>query len=289
MTGQGQMQIRWGLFLIGPVIASLLLFVIPQVAFLQGSFFGNLGYGQISTDLTADNYLQFFTDGFYFRSLLLTIGLSVLTVIFTVGLGLPAAYGLARWRSPWRSFWVTLLVASALITVVIKALGLMVLLSTNGPINKFIMWVGLTDMPVQLLNNNTGATIGLVHYTLPLVVLVLFSVIQTIPASLEEAARTLGGSEWTGIRRVVLPLAVPGIIASGLMSFNLSMGTFTSTALLGGGKVMTVPILIQRKAIFEVNYPFAAASSVILLLSALLINVLVFELGRRFQKHQVGK
>src|SRR5690606_25132800 len=113
---------------------------------------------------------------------------------------------------------------------------------------------------------------------LPLVVLVLFSVIQTIPTSLEEAARTLGGSEWVALKRVVLPLAVPGIIASGLMSFNLAMGTFTSTALLGGGKVMTVPILIQRKAIFEVNYPFAAASSVLLLLSALVINMAVFEL-----------
>jgi len=91
MMGQRQMQIRWGMFLIAPVIVSLLLFVIPQVAFLHGSFFGNLGYGQISTELTTQNYLEFFTDNFYLRSLLLTVGLSVLTVVFTVGLGLPAA------------------------------------------------------------------------------------------------------------------------------------------------------------------------------------------------------
>jgi putative spermidine/putrescine transport system permease protein len=178
---------------------------------------------------------------------------------------------------------VTVLVASAVITVVIKALGLMVLMSSDGPLNQAIVGLGISQAPLRLLSNEIGATVGLVHYTLPLVILVLFSVTQTIPETLEEAARTLGASTWHTMYRVVLPLALPGLVAAGLMAFNLSMGTFTSTALLGGGKVLTLPILIERKAILEVNYPFAAASAMVLLVSALAINLLIFELARRFQ------
>ena len=166
---------------------------------------------------------------------------------------------------------VTLLIASSLVTVVIKALGLMVLLSVNGPINKGLMVLGMIDHPIRLLNNDVGVTLGLVHYTLPLVVLVLFSVVQTIPESLEEAASSLGAGPWRAMYRVVLPLAMPGLVAAGLMAFNLAMGTFTSTALLGGGKVLTLPILIERKAILEVNYPVAATISMMLLLAGILV------------------
>ena len=278
------MRVRWDLFLALPILASLLLFVAPQVAFLRGSLFENLGYGQIGTALTLVNYRQFATDDFYLNSLALTIGLSLVTVLVTIVVGFPVAYGLARSHSHWRSFWLTLLIASSLITVVIKALGLMVLLSKNGPVNKTLLALGAIDAPLSLLNNDIGAVLGLVHYTLPLVILVLFSVVQTIPENLEEAARSLGAGSWRTAYRVVLPLALPGLVIAGLMAFNLSMGTFTSTALLGGGKVLTLPILIERKAILEVNYPFAATISMMLLLAGILINLVVFQIARRLQR-----
>jgi putative spermidine/putrescine transport system permease protein len=79
----------------------------------------------------------------------------------------------------------------------------------------------------------------------------------------------------------VLPLALPGLVAATLMAFNLAMGTFTSTALLGGGKVLTLPVLIQRKAVLEVDYPFAATIAVVLLASGVLLNVLILRLAVR--------
>jgi ABC-type spermidine/putrescine transport system permease subunit I len=146
------------------------------------------------------------------------------------------------------------------------------------------MVLGMIDDPIRLLNNNVGVTLGLVHYTLPLVVLVLFSVVQTIPESLEEAAASLGAGPWRAIYRVVLPLAMPGLVAAGLMAFNLAMGTFTSTALLGGGKVLTLPILIERKAILEVNYPVAATISMMLLLAGILVNVVAISVAQQMQR-----
>lgn len=278
------MRIRWHLFLILPVLVSLVLFVAPQIAFLRGSLFQNLGYGQIGETLTLENYRLFLTDSFYLDSLLLTIGLSLGTVAVTIVLGFPIAYGLARSRSSWRSVWVTILVASSLVTVVIKALGMMVLLSVNGPVNKALLGLGLIDAPLRLLSNDIGVTLGLVHYTLPLVVLVLFSVVQTIPENLEEAASILGAGPWRAMYRVVLPLAMPGLVAAGLMAFNLAMGTFTSTALLGGGKVLTLPILIERKAILEVNYPVAATISMMLLIAGVLVNIVALSVVQRMQR-----
>jgi putative spermidine/putrescine transport system permease protein len=278
------MRIRWHLFLVLPVLVSFALFVAPQIAFLRGSLFRNLGYGEIGSTLTFENYRQFLTDAFYLDSLLLTVGLSLATVVVSILVGFPMAYGLARSTSPWRSTWVTLLIASSLVTVVIKALGLMVLLSVNGPVNKALVALNLMDAPIRMLSYNIGVTLGLVHYTLPLVVLVLFSVIQTIPQSLEEAAASLGAGPWRAAWRVVLPLALPGLVAAGLMAFNLAMGTFTSTALLGGGKVLTLPILIERKAILEVNYPVAATISMLLLIAGLLVNVAALAAAQRLQR-----
>lgn len=278
------MRLPWHLFVVPPVLASLLLFVAPQVAFLRGSLFRNLGYGQIGSDLTLENYRRFFTDAFYQGALAQTAALSLAAAIVAALVGFPIAYRLARTSSRWRSFWLTLLIASSLITVVIKALGMMILLSAHGPVNLALAALAVPGAPYRLLNNEVGVLAGLVHYTLPLVILTLFSVIQTIPDSLEAAARSLGASARRTIARVVLPLALPGLVAAGLMAFNLSMGAFTSTALLGGGKVMTLPVLIQRKAVLEVDYPFAATISLVLLLSGVLLNLVVLHFVLRARR-----
>jgi putative spermidine/putrescine transport system permease protein len=275
------MRVRWSLFLLPPLLVSLVLFVAPQMAFVRGSLLHNLGYGRTGSTLTLENYARFFTDAFYQEALLRTAGLSLTGALVCLAVGLPIAYRLARSRSRWRSIWVTLLVASSLVTVVIKALGMMVLLSANGPVNQAILGLGLVREPLRLLNNDVGVLLGLIHYTLPLVILILFSVVQTIPEDLEAAARTLGAPPSRVMIRVVLPLALPGLVAASLMAFNLAMGAFTSTALLGGGRVLTLPVLIQRKAVLEVDYPFAATISVVLLASGVLLNVLVLRLAGR--------
>jgi putative spermidine/putrescine transport system permease protein len=278
------MRLPWPLFLLPPLLVSLLLFVVPQIAFLRSSLFRNVGYGQTGSTLTVENYVRFFTDEFYQAALLRTAALSLIDAAVCLAVGFPIAYRLARSRSRWRSTWLTLLVVSSLVTVVIKALGMMILLSANGPLNQAVLALGLVREPLKLLNNDVGVVLGLVHYTLPLVILILFSVLQTIPEDLEAAARTLGAAPWRAVGRVVLPLAVPGLVAASLMAFNLAMGAFTSTALLGGGKVLTLPVLIQRKVVLEVDYPFAATIAVVLLASGVLLNVLVLRMALRLRR-----
>jgi len=268
------MRARWETFLIPPLVVSFLLFAIPQFVFLRTSLFKDLGLGRFGSALELGNYIQFFLDPFYLRSLGLTTYLSAVVVALTLLFGFPVAYVLARMRSRWASVLLAVIVIASFITVVIKVLGLIIIFSASGPMNGLLLALHIVESPIQMLGNRAGVVIGLLHYTLAFMVLVLFSMVQTIPRSLEEAAQIHGASRWRVFRRVVIPLALPGLIAGSLMVFNLCMGAFTSAALLGGGKVLTLPVLIQRTIILETRYGMGAALSAILLVAVLLINLL---------------
>lgn len=265
--------VRWGVFLWPPLALSFLLFALPQVFFIWMSFHKNLGFGRISRVFSLANYGRVLTDSLYLSSLGLTLYLSLAVTIICLILGFPTAYVLARARSHWASLLISFLLISSFITVVIKVLGLIVILGQNGLVNSLLRGLRLVEAPITMLSNNTGVLVGLIHYTLPLLVLLLFGMIQTIPPSLEEAAEIHGASRITVFRRVLLPLAMPGLIAGSLMVFNMSMGAFTSAVLLGGGRVLTLPVLIQRKIIYDVDYPLGSALSTLLLLAVFLLNV----------------
>ena len=207
------------------------------------------------------------TDRFYLEAFVRTLALSAAATIAGLLLAAPAAYFLARLRAAWVRWLIVLLLISSFVSIVVKVLGLTMLLGNNGAVSVALRMLTGGWWSVSLLHNGTAVVIGLVQYTLPLLVMLLFGVIQNIPVSLEEAALVHGASDWRLVRRVLLPLAWPGLITAGLISFNMNMGAFTSAVLLGGGNVLTFPVLIQRKIILEVDYPTAAALSVLLTLA----------------------
>lgn len=271
----------WRLFLWPPLAIATLLLALQQAVFVWMSLHRNLGMGLISKTLTAANYLRILTDPFYLGSLWLTFWLSLLATAIGLTLAFPTAYVLARSRSPWVSAAIVVLLVTALVSVVIKVLGLSLVLGQEAVVNQLMRALGLVSVGPRLLGNATGVIIGLVQYTLPFLVMVLVSVIQTIPESLEEAAELQGASRFTIFRRILLPLARPGAIAGGLIAFNLNMGAFTSALLLGGGNVLTLPVVIQRKIMLDVDYPLAASLSTLLLALVFLFNLLTALLLQR--------
>jgi putative spermidine/putrescine transport system permease protein len=282
-TGEPIDRARSWRWLLWPSLAlSFLLFALPQVFFIAMGLHRNLGFGRISESFTAANYVRILTDPLYRSSFGLTLALALATTLVCLVLGFPTAYVLARARARWASFLVSVLVISSFITVVIKVLGLIVILGDNGLVNGVLRALHLGSL--RMLGNETGVLVGLVHYTLPFLVLILFSMIQTIPRSLEEAAEVQGASRLGVFRRVVLPLAMPGVITGGLIVFNMSMGAFTSAVLLGGGRVLTLPVLIQRKIVFDVDYPLGSALSTALVLVVLALNVGVGALAVRLSR-----
>ncbi len=266
------MRIRWELFAIPAALFLVFIFAIPLIFFVSLSFHQDLGYGRVSETYTLVNYAKFFTDPFFLRVMRVSFWLSLETVIFSMILAYPVAHFFVRSRFRWKSALIPLFFISSFITVVIRALGWIIVFRSNGPINQTLTSLRLIQEPIQFLGNETGVVIGLVHYVLPLAVLSLTSVLQTIPVSLEEAARTLGARPAHVFTRVIFPISLPGVIAVSLMIFSMTISIFTSIMILGGGRVITLPVLIQQEIIRKVNYAMGSTISMILLVSVLVIN-----------------
>ncbi len=277
------MRVRWDLLLLPSFVLMCVLLVASQYVFLKGSFFRDLGLGRTGDEFELTNYIRFFTDPFYLRTLWITAKVSLLATLFTMLLGYPLAYTLARMRSRWAMVMIAGVVVTTFVTIVIKVFGIIIIFSADGPVNQFLMATGIVDRPYSIMGTQTGVVVGLMHFTLGFGVLLLYSVIQTIPPSLEEAAQIHGANRLRVFWRVVFPLSLPGVTVGALMIFNMSMGAFTSAALLGSGRIFTLPVLIQRTVMMEVKYSMAATLAAVLLFSVLLINLLSIYLLRRLR------
>ena len=268
------MRVRWGIVMLPAVVLSVGLLAASQIEFLRTSFFRDRGFGLVDAQPTLGNYLAIATDAFYLNSLYLTVQVALIVVACSLLMGYPVAYVLTRMPARWATLIIAAIVASALVAEVIKVLGLIVIFSADGVVNRTLVALGAASAPIKILGSITGVVVGLLHFTLGFVILLLFSVLQTIPRSLEEAAGVHGASPLRVFWRVVLPLSAPGVITAGLVIFNLSMGAFTAVSLLGGGRILTLPVLIERTMILETKYGMAASLSAVLLGPVLLINAL---------------
>ena len=279
------MRANWTLVLLPPMLFSFLLLGGTQFLFIRAGFYEDLGIGLIGNELVLSNYVTAFTDSFYLDALILNIKVSSIVVICGVLCAYPVAYVIARMQSQqWAMIMLAAIVVSSFVTIVIKVLGLIIIFGSDGALNRTLMGLGLIDEPVQIIGNLFGVIVGLMHYVLGFMVLMLFSVIQTIPRSLEEAALIHGASHYRMFMRVVFPLSLPGVVTGALIVFNLCMGAFVSAALLGGGKVLTLPVVIERTIVLDIEYAMGGTLSAILLVSVILINVLSVWLLNRFRK-----
>lgn len=277
------MKARWDLLLIPPFIISFVLMAASQIVYLQQSLYQDERFGRLGDEASLDNYTGFLTDGFLLRALWLTIEVSGLATLFTLLLGFPVAYVIARMRSRWAMVLLAGIVVSTFVTIVIKVFGLMIIFAANGWLNKALLGLGILDRPYSVIGTESGVVVGLMHFTLGFGVLLLYSVIQTIPRSLEDAALIHGAGRARVFWRVLLPLSLPGVTVGALMIFNMCMGAFTSAALLGGGKYLTLPVLIQRLVMFDIRYAQSATLAAVLLVSVVLINILSVMLLRRLK------
>jgi len=274
---------RWQYFLVPSLVVTLVLLLASQYVFIKGSFFQDLGLGRVGDEMIADNYIRFFTDPFYLYSLWLTIKVSLLATVCTLLLGYPVAYVIARSGTRLAMFMMAAIVISSFMSIIIKVFGLMIIFSSDGWINQTLLSLGLIDRPFTVIGNISGVVVGLIHFCLGFAVLLLYSVIQTIPRSLEDAAQIHGASRARVFWRVVFPLSLPGVIVGSLTLFNLNMGAFTSAAVLGGGRIFTLPVLIQKTVILDVKYSMAGTIAAVLLVSVVLINLMSIFLLRRLR------
>lgn len=255
---------HWWLLL--PIIALLLgLFVIPLGYVLEFSFLRYAGAGQVEHVFTWENYGQFLKDPYYRGILFRTLWIALAVTVINLLLGYPLAYSLARSRSRWRTVLRTFVIFPLLTSAVVRTFGWILLLGNNGVMNSLLMGMGLTQEPIRFLYRPMGVVIGMSQVLLPFMVLSLESAIRNIDSALEEASGNLGAPPWRTFWHVSLPLSLPGILAGSLLVFALCISSFVTPAMMGGVQSMVMATLIYHSAVGTVNWPFASASSLILL------------------------
>jgi putative spermidine/putrescine transport system permease protein len=276
-------RVRWGLLLIVPLLFSATLLVGSQAVFLKASAFADLGFGKTASMPGLSNYARILTDRYYLGTLWLTTYISLIVAGCCVLFGFPVANILARMRSRWVMLLLSLIVLTSFITTVIQIVGLIIIFRADGPVNHVLLGLGLVDRPFSLIGTVAGVVVGLVYSSFGFAVMLMYSIAKTIPLSLEEAAAIHGASPMRIFTRVVLPLSVPGLVVGFLTVFNLSMGAFTSAALLGGGRVITLPVLIQRTMLLDVKYGMAGALAAVLLVFVVVLNLMSVAVLNRFR------
>jgi putative spermidine/putrescine transport system permease protein len=247
------------------LLGLVLSFVFPRADLVRMSFNKGAPDGVIEETFTLDTYIQPLTDPYYWRVTLDTFQMGVTVGVLCVLVSYPVALFLARSTSKWRGLLMAIAIAPLLTSAVVRTYGWMVILGTNGLVNSSLDGMGLIDTPLKLTNNMTGVTIGLVEIFMPYAILAMISGFGRLSPQLEEAAGSLGASKFQVFTRVTLPLSLPGILTAFLLVFVLSISTFITPRLLGGGSVQVLATEIYDQTTGLLNWPFAAALSVILL------------------------
>lgn len=247
------------------MLALLVFFVLPLLWLFRSSFDRGLDSGVIESAFTLENYQEFLTDRFYLQELWRTLRLGVLVTALTLLATYPIALFLARTQSRWRGLLVALAIAPLLTSTVVRTYGWLVILGNEGLVNGALQRLGLIDAPLRLINDQTGVVIGLVEILMPYMALGLLSGFGRINPDLEEAAMSLGANRWRTFWRVTLPLSLPGIATGVLLVFVLTISSFVTPQLLGGGRVFLMATEIYDQATYTLDWPFAAAISFLLL------------------------
>jgi putative spermidine/putrescine transport system permease protein len=234
---------------------------------------------------TPQNYINAVADPYYRGVMATTLVMAFLCTALTLALAFPAAYRLARMESRWKSLATVLTLIPLLVGNVVRAAGWMGLLGNEGLINASLQTLRITSEPVKLIYTPGAVVVGTVAVVLPYMILTLSSVIESIPRSVEEAASNLGASSMTVFRRVVWPLALPGIVAGCVLVFILCMNTYATAVLLGGSQFKMMAPAVYDQFSKGMNWPFGAALAFILLVATLTLTAIgTALLGRRYAR-----
>ena len=212
------------------------------------------------------NYLDFFREPIYWNTLLRTASFSILVTVLTFAVGFPIAYYIAKiaGRRARGALFLACLIP-LWVSDLVRAYGWMILLRETGVVSSFLQWTGLAGAPVELLYNDATVVMGLVYTVVLFMIVPLVSTLDGMDNSLIEAGYNLGGNGLTVMRRIVIPYAMPGIVAGSIVVFMLTAGSYLTPILLGGKNSMWFTEQIYEQFITRFNWESGAAFGILLL------------------------
>ncbi len=264
---------RLGLaLLVAPALLWLsLLLVLPHVEIAVLSFSERVAPRVYAFGLA--NYLTFLTEPLYWRTFARTAFISILVTALTLVLAFPVALYIARAaRGRAKSLLFLLCLLPFWVSELVRTLGWMMILRETGILSKTLQAAGLAGGPVEFLYNDGAVVLGLVYGGVLFMIVPLVNALDSLDPSLVEAGYDLGGSRFTVLRRIVIPHAMPGIVAGSIVVFMLTIGNFATPVLLGGKNGLWFTEQIYAQFITRFNWPQGAAFGFLLLgLSSLIV------------------
>jgi spermidine/putrescine transport system permease protein len=288
---------RWTLAL--PAVTIILLFsILPLGLVLVYSVLTPGDFGNVKWIFSTDGWFSvlFSRDIFddtvtlsdaHLTILLRSIGLSLVTTVLTLIFGLPTAWFIATRPATQRGFWLFLITIPFWTNLLVRTIAVQEMIRSEGTFNRVLLGLGLIDAPIQMMFTNFAVLLGMAYVFLPLMVLPVYAAIEKFDFRLAEASYDLYATRLYCLRRVILPLVRPGIIAGSILVFVPSLGAYVTPRIMGGGKSMMLGNLIEMQFGQGRNWPLGAALAVTL--TALVLVALVWYTritsGRKERNH----
>jgi len=281
--------VKWGVTGRSAVIAIpyfwlLLFFLIPflivlKIAFAQqlndsppySALFELIDGGRsqgwiLDAKLYLRGFISLFTEDLYWQAYVNSVKISFISTICCLLVGYPIAYAIARSTTTWRNILLMMVILPFWTSFLLRVYAWIGILKNNGLINNFLMWTGLIDEPIVMLQTDFAIYVGIVYSYLPFMILPLYSNLEKMDLTLLEAAADLGCKPIKAFLKVTLPLSLPGVIAGSMLVFIPVIGEFVIPELLGPSDTLMIGKQLWRVFFTGRDWPMAAAVAVALLL-----------------------
>jgi len=232
--------------------------------------------GGLYVKLNWDNYGYLFSDNLYYKAGKNAVFTAFISTVLCLLIGFPMAYGIARSPTTWRSTLLMLIILPFWTSFLIRVYAWMGILKNNGLINNFLIWLGVINDPIPMMNTNFAVFIGIVYSYLPFMILPLYSTLEKMDLSLLEAAEDLGCRPWKAFLQITVPLAMPGIIAGSMLVFIPAVGEYVIPELLGGPDSLMIGRILSNEFFSNRDWHVASAVAMAILI-ILVIPIVIFQ------------
>jgi putrescine transport system permease protein len=215
--------------------------------------------------LSFDNFRTLLSDSLYIDAYLSAVWLSALSTVLCLLIGFPLGWAISRAPRRWQPALLIAVVLPFWTSFLIRVYAWIAILRPSGVLDQFLMGLGITASPLNLMNTQTAVLIGMVYSYLPFMVLPIYASLERMDETLLEAAADLGAPPLTRFWRIVVPLALPGILAGSFLCFIPMVGDFVIPDLLGGPETLMIGKVLWQEFFSNRDWPLASAAAVALL------------------------
>ncbi|MEL6919908.1 MAG: ABC transporter permease subunit [Pseudomonadota bacterium] len=232
--------------------------------------------GDKLSQLNFENYVFLFGDPLYRNAYLSSVWIAFVSTLLTLAIGYPLAYGMARAPAGMRPILLMLVILPFWTSFLIRVYAWIGILKPEGLLNQLLMWAGVIDTPLAILNTNIAVYIGIVYSYLPFMVLPIYAQLERMDNSLVEAARDLGCSAVEAFWRITWRLSLPGILAGCLLVFIPAVGEFVIPDLLGGSETLMIGKVLWTEFFNNGDWTISSALAMVLLV-ILVVPIVLFQ------------